>query len=478
MINLLLLEQFIDLINHKTGLAVRPSERNTLADNIQQRTEQLQLGSVSQYYQLLSSDSSTSRQEWDDFINLLAIGESYFFRDRGQMNLLRHHLLPESIVRAREVSSNRPSLKIWSAGCSTGEEAYSLAILLVQLIPDWKRWQIQILGTDINPFAIAQARVATYKKWSFRDVDARIQQEYFTENRGLWTLRADVRKLVNFKVDNLYSNSQGLQIEEGFEWDLILCRNVFIYLTKPAIARALERFSRVLKPGGSLMVSHTELYDYNSTRWSIKVLPESIIYHKPKKPAIDSCQSSRDRSCAKQSQVSSIPLRPALAPNSPADKLVKVAAPRDYEQAIARYQCQIQENPKDFIALFSLANIYANLGKLELSVKYATQCISLNSLETSPYYLLAQIAEEKREVEQAKSYLKRIIYLDSKHVNAYLDLGALYAQQSNKIQARKFWKIALELLCNPKNGTNGSTPRVGNSSEMIQYLQRQLKTVQ
>ena len=481
MINLLLLEQFIELINHKTGLAVRPSERNTLVKNIRHRTEQLRLASVAQYYQLLSRDGYTSQREWDNFINLLAIGESYFFRDRGQMDLLRYRLLPQLIAQARAAGGDRPCLKIWSAGCSTGEEAYSLAILLVELIPDWQKWQIQILGTDINPFAIAQARVGAYKKWSFRDVDARIKREYFTEDRGLQTLRTEIRELVDFKLDNLSSIPQLLPKQEQFKWDLILCRNVFIYLTKPAIHRALERFYQVLKSEGCLMVSHSELDGYNLNEWLVKALPESIIYQKKRKLEIDSCQPLQNSRKRGRLQISSISLQPISVANSPVDAPMDVAASQDYEQAIARYRRRIQENPKDFMALFSLANIYANLGKLELSIKYATQCISLNSLATGPYYLLAQIAEEKREIERAKLYLKRIIYLDSSQINAYLDLGALYAQQKNKIQARKFWKIALELLSNTDDCTNNCMkafiPFAGSNRELIQYVQKQLKKV-
>ena len=117
-----------------------------LRHTIKMRMAQQQLPNPEAYYQLLAVDTAASRQEWEELVLPLTIGESYFFRDSGQFSLLRHHILPELIERNRSTRS----LRIWSAGCSTGEEPYSLAILVHELLPSHDDWDIVILGTDVN----------------------------------------------------------------------------------------------------------------------------------------------------------------------------------------------------------------------------------------------------------------------------------------------------------------------------------------
>src|SRR6185369_9731239 len=123
-------------------------------------------GDANQYLQRLAAQPDAASDPWRDLVCDLTIGESYFFRDQGQMALLRDHLLPELI--ARNASSR--CLRLWSAGCSTGEEPLTLAMLLDELLPQRASWKVTILGTDLNPAAIEKARSGTYGTWSFRGV--------------------------------------------------------------------------------------------------------------------------------------------------------------------------------------------------------------------------------------------------------------------------------------------------------------------
>ena len=156
-------------------------------------------------------------------IALLTNGETYFFRDHGQFDLLRLRLLPELIERRRDAKT----LRLWSAGCSSGEEAYSLAMLLDMLLPKRDGWNILILGSDIDEAALAKARRGHYGQWSFRMAPPALKQRYFQRKGDEWMLDERIRSMVTFRTSNLIGET--FPSAELRDMDLILCRNVFIY---------------------------------------------------------------------------------------------------------------------------------------------------------------------------------------------------------------------------------------------------------
>ena len=139
-------DNFIALIAQRTGIEIRIQNYSTLGDNILSRVKTLHLSCPQDYYNLLAQNNEEADREWQNFVCLLTNRESYFFRDKGQMNLLRQRILPD-IIRANERTK---TIRICSAGCSTGQEPYSIAILLTELLPDISNWQLKVLGIDIN----------------------------------------------------------------------------------------------------------------------------------------------------------------------------------------------------------------------------------------------------------------------------------------------------------------------------------------
>jgi chemotaxis protein methyltransferase CheR len=194
-----LLQRFTQLIASHTGLQLRKEEANKLRQTIQSRMALQQLISPEAYYQLLSIDTAASRREWEELILPLTIGETYFLRDSGQFSLLRHRILPELIER----NQGTRSLRIWSAGCSTGEEPYSLAMLAHELLPSRSDWNIAILGTDVNKHAIAAAQRGIYRQHSLRAIDQGLRKRYFHQHQDGWELDARVRSMVSFGLVNL-----------------------------------------------------------------------------------------------------------------------------------------------------------------------------------------------------------------------------------------------------------------------------------
>jgi chemotaxis protein methyltransferase CheR len=283
-----LIEAFIRLIAKHTGLEIRERDKATLSEKIVLRMKDIKLDVPEIYYQLLNSSTSESYQEWKKLVNLLTNSESYFFRDKDQFNLLRYHILPELIQRKQDSKS----IRICSAGCSSGEEPYSLAILLTELLPNSKEWNLRIVGIDINQEALHKAELGVYRPWSFRRVEEEIMQQYFQIINHQYHIKSSIKQMVKFKNINLFKEVFPLSSSDIQDLDLILCRNVFIYFEPSAIAKVLEKFYNALQPLGYLLTGHAELSGQNLSQFQIKVFPESVVYQKIIDNLIDTPKNS------------------------------------------------------------------------------------------------------------------------------------------------------------------------------------------
>ena len=271
-----LIEAFIRLIAKHTGLEIRERDKGTLSEKIVLRMKDIKLNVPDTYYQLLNSSTSESHQEWKNLVNLLTNSESYFFRDKDQFNLLQNHIFPELIQRKQ----NSKNIRICSAGCSSGEEPYSLAILLKKILPNSEEWNLKIVGIDINQEALNKAELGVYRPWSFRRVDEQIVQQNFQQINNHYHIDPSIKQMVKFQNFNLFKEVFPRPGSEIQDLDLILCRNVFIYFEPSAIAKVLEKFYSALQPLGYLLTGHAELSGQNLSQFQTKVFPESVVYQK------------------------------------------------------------------------------------------------------------------------------------------------------------------------------------------------------
>ena len=168
-----LFDELAQLAARRIGLRIPDDARDRFAGMLRERAAHLGYASLKDYRTFLAGEQATG--EWEEFARAFTTDETFFFRDHGQFDLLRLRLLPELIERHRDDQT----LRLWSAGCASGEEVYSLAMLVDMLLPERGEWDILILGTDIDSKAIAKARRGHYGKWSFRMVSPEIQQRYF-----------------------------------------------------------------------------------------------------------------------------------------------------------------------------------------------------------------------------------------------------------------------------------------------------------
>ncbi|MDX2254191.1 MAG: CheR family methyltransferase [Pseudanabaenaceae cyanobacterium bins.39] len=486
------LEKLKAAIAEHFGIYIRSQDDANFCKKIHSRVQALKLSTYESYYDLLSSPSDLSQSEWRELIRQVTISETYFMRDKGHINLLQNNILPE-LIQAQDASK---TLRIWSAGCSTGEEAYSLAILLYELIPNPQNWRLHIVGSDLNPEVVQKAKQAIYSDWSLRSLTSEQKRRYFTQQASLWRLNENLCKMVTFYSNNLIDDTYSAYAVDFSNFDLILCRNVFIYFEPKAIKKVLRRFQMALKSNGYLITGHMELHGQSLDGFKVNVFPDAVVYRKMHGNASanganspdyrsysPSGNSSQSHSFQNPQQnlsanASNALLAPELssatwesyrhasqnitdrlANNEPAPRSSEVKTDWDRltaaENAIGRteyhealqYLEEIQEKRFHFLKIHQLsALIYANLGELKSAYAHCEEAIKLEPNLPKVYYLMAHIADEMGKYDEVKKLLKKAIYLDLYYVAAYLALGDMYGRESDRDRALKMYRSTIDIL--------------------------------
>lgn len=488
-------QRFSRLIARHTGLLIRPQDERNLCKKLEQRLTTLGFSSVSAYYDLLrcavdnpltvDGQTTASRREWTLLIRRLVVTESYFFRDRGQFELLRSRLLPEILVKQRNIAAQtgeRPRLKIWSAACAAGEEPYSLAIVLWELLNDRDRWDLQIIGSDINDESLAQAKRGEYSAWSFRQVEASIKTQYFRKQGDRYLLNPEIRRLVTFNRVNLVSDALPDPNLNLYNLDLILCRNVFIYFDRASIDQVLDKFYHSLGLGGYLIAAHAELQGSGYHRFHSQLFPQSVVYQRcdrlerkrilnspAKATTLSSCQSPPSppllpllSNSSNYSNFKTVPLPvtstpsptvPISAPHSTSDsnppqwqEALRYFRTSAYHKAIHCAERTLSEQPGHIDSYLLIARAYANLGDYQKAVYYCLQALEIDSLAVAPHYLLAHLYEAQGNVNRAKRILKKIVYLAPQMPLAYLELAQIYRLEGDIRRANHMEESGIQIL--------------------------------
>lgn len=189
----------------------------------------------------------------EQVIDAVTTNETLWFRDTSPFEALRHKVVPQ-VIDTKAGSLNPRRLRIWSAASSTGQEAYSIAMALADIIHDYQAWDIQIHGTDISPAAVAHAQQGRYNKLEVsRGLDVAFRDKYFIDQGDHWQVRDSIQRMCNFAVRNLHQPFVGMG-----PFDIVFCRNVAIYFTPPDRRSLFERMAETLTPEGWLFVGSSE----------------------------------------------------------------------------------------------------------------------------------------------------------------------------------------------------------------------------
>ena len=261
-----------DLLRHHCGLHFGADTRFVFEKRVLRRVRELELTSFAAYHLLLRNGASRD-QELARLVDELTINETYFLRERSQLTALVAEVLPELRMQQR---SDRP-LSVWSAGCSSGEEPYSIVILALEagLVPGV---DFRVYASDISQRMLRRAREGVYRETSFRDTEPGVRERYFAAAEGGLRVSDEVKRYVDFIHLNLFDTSKLALLGP---MDVILCRNVIIYFDTAGKRRVIDIFHDKLRPGGHLLLGHSESLIHLSTGFELRHLRRDLVYRRP-----------------------------------------------------------------------------------------------------------------------------------------------------------------------------------------------------
>lgn len=268
-----------DFISDTCGLYFDDNMQYKLEDRLNRRLKIHHMNDFREYYRFLRY-SEKRNDELREIMDILTVNETYFFREQEQLAAFSKKILQE----LKERNKDKKKINIWSAGCSTGEEPYTIAMLIIE-DGGFNGWKINILGTDISERVLKAAREGVYKKNSFRTTNPYFINAYFQKQLNEDQKISDkVKKLVTFSRLNLFDI---LKIKLIGEIDVIFCRNVLIYFNRDARKDVIENFHETLVEGGYLLLGHAESLINISTAFRLQYIENDIVYQKPVKPLVD-----------------------------------------------------------------------------------------------------------------------------------------------------------------------------------------------
>jgi chemotaxis protein methyltransferase CheR len=370
---------------------------------------------------LLSSPLTEGRMEI--LAAYLTVGETYFWREPQVFEALESRILPD-LIRSRGPEDRR--LRIWCAGCSTGEEPYSVAIALRRALPAIDDWSIRILATDINPRMLRKAAGGSYGEWSFRNAPPWIAEEFFRLKKdGKREILPEIRKMVSFEYLNLAEDIYPASLNGTNSMDLILCRNVLMYFTSEGARLIVGSLRRALVDGGWLITSACECSQVLFSEFASVQFPGATVYRK------DADAPRPEESPSSGAARTQMPLiRPPPKPSA-AIKGKKPPMPR------------VEAVPS---AIAPTVRELADKGRLGEALALCETAIIRDKMDPRLHYLKSTILQGLNRECEAIASLKRTIYLDPESVHAYFTLGNLALRNGDERTGKRCFKNALALL--------------------------------
>ncbi len=458
-----------DIISESTGIFFPEEKWSELQYRLSKAAVEFGFEEKESFVKWILSASLTRRQI-ETLAGCITIGETYFFRHKAVFDVFEKVILPKII---NSQTRKDKYLRIWSAGCSSGEEAYSIAIIVGRML-DLKKWNVAVMATDINPHFIRKGTEAIYRDWSFREVPEEIKKRYFVDKGdGKFQLLPHIKKLVNFSYLNLVEDNFPSILNNTNAVDVIFCRNVIMYFNKEKRDKIIKKLYNSLVDGGWLIVSPVETSLFVDSEFEGISYGDVIVFGKCdnnikfiRNGALDNMHNS----AKKKASVSSMDLEPGInaetkkvTVKNDADILANFIGDENgsnahfkiaeqlYQQGLYGESSQILRkilniDGNNLNAISLLARNYANLGKLSDAIEMCERGIAADKLNPAIYYLHAAILQELGFLEEARISLKKVLYLDPDYVAALFSLGMISHQMENESESRRYFKNALNLL--------------------------------
>lgn len=394
----------------------------------------------------------TSREQIEILASHLTIGETYFWREPQVFEALEGRILPE-LIRARASGERR--LRIWSAGCATGEEPYSIAMAVHRALPAREDWHVTLLATDINPLVLRRAAAGVYGGWSFRNAPRWLKECYFTRREdGKHELLPEIRSMVTFAYLNLADDIYPSPVNNTNAMDLIFCRNVLMYFSPERVLKVGESLFNSLVPDGWLVVSATELSQELFPRFVPQHSHGAIVYRRDRRESrADQRESGEERRTFWPPELPfaaemtfPVPVQrptPVLLPEPPPavlPGLIDLPVPESLAEAVVK--------PAAGRPCPGAAEVraLANRGLLTQALATCEEAIAGDKVDPALQYLAAVILQELDRKLDAVAAFRRALYLDPNFVLAYFSLGNLLLHQKKSQAARKCFENVVSLL--------------------------------
>lgn len=407
--------KIVSFIKERVGILVHPHQTEAISHYLKRCAENYSYTSFQDFFEDLRSKNENSFL-YNELISIITVCESYFFRDEEQMLCIKNFLLPE-IINSKSKSGYK-SIRVWSAGCAAGQEIYSIAILINELISDPQNWRLQLYGTDINAKALNQARAGVYSSWALREVSEHTIRKYFNIVRDEYYLTNKIKSMVRFSYHNLLDENNFSSELESTNFDLILCRNVILYFNPDIIESIINRLSHCLAKDGVLFLSPVDRSKYavtslkkeekNKVVYFVNTKAEDVVKKEllsEKEPFIVSSETNNQEKSSKKVEINkhlSDPLHEAM-----------LCASRG-----------------DFDMAHHICNEFAGKDKLNFLV----------------YFVNALILKQENFSQDAEINFKKSIFLNNKFIDAHYCLGVLLIQQNKVEKGLKEFLTTLELL--------------------------------
>jgi chemotaxis protein methyltransferase CheR len=461
---------FQRLLIETSGLYFTPDRSQPLHLALWQRLQHRGYNSYREYFNLLKYHPE-GRFELRELLDLITIGETYFFRNKAQFEVLLKYVLPQ-IVQRKKYLDNK-CIRVWSAGCSGGDEPYSIAIAILETVPSYEGLNISILGTDINRNELNRAREGVYGERSINQLPKEYLEKHFEIQGATYRLKDNVKGLVQFEYHNLASDPY---IHERMkEIDLLFCRNVIIYFEGQTTERVINNFYNCLAPHGYLFLGHTE------TLWQIpneleKVeFPQAFIYQRrfhpdPENP-LHPFMALPEITLHSLPSVNNTFTEPRGFSKDPmAGHQIKLGSMEQNEESrgLAESFFDLKEMDSEYMGhvwnTFSLpshlnvqddidvrtyltqATLLANEARYKEAVEALIKVIEIDRLNIEAYYLLGILYCKNMEFKEAETQFRKVIYLDRNSVLAYYHLGNIYLFQKRLTEAVREFGNAIRLL--------------------------------
>ncbi|OGA24301.1 MAG: hypothetical protein A3I02_06510 [Betaproteobacteria bacterium RIFCSPLOWO2_02_FULL_67_26] len=462
-------ERFRGAIARRLGLYFEDAKLGFLSEILHRKTE---ARSVDCEIYLADLENGAAMREWFALAEELTVGETYFFRNIDQFRAFAKACLPER-VHAR---AGRRKLTLLSAGCASGEEAYTLAIGVREHLPD-PAWEVTILGVDVNPAALERAAKARYSEWALRETPPEIRSRWFRQTGREFQLDDTIQRCVKFEARNLVDDD--IELWRPARYDVVFCRNVMMYFTPGQMQALIDRISRSLAPGGYLFLGHAETLHRLSQDFHLRHTHETFYYQRredndpharppcpptapsalaaavPLVAAVDDSDSWVEaiRTASERIQaLAESPFRRAAMPAAALAQQPDLGAVFDllrqerFAEAFEQIRALAPEASRDPDVLLLHAVLLAHRGRLSEAEEWCGKLLELDELNAGAHYVFSLCREGAGDRKGALHHDQVAAYLDPGFAMPHLHLGLLARKCGDRDAARGELELALSLL--------------------------------